>query len=61
MSDSFEILLSQASENLQKCQEEKEVKSCNDCEKLLDCEIRDEYVSAVYGNMNKGGSGGFEF
>ncbi len=61
MSDSFEILLEEATKSLVDCQEKKSVQTCNDCEKLLDCDVRDEYVQAVYGNMSKGSSGGFEF
>jgi hypothetical protein len=61
MNDSFEILLEEKIKILVTCQEKKELKTCNDCEKILDCEIRDEYVQAVYGNMSKGKQGGFEF
>jgi len=31
------------------------------CEKLLECEVRDDYIKAVYDSMSKGAGGGFEF
>jgi len=31
------------------------------CIKILECEIRDKYIKAVYESMNKGSGGGFEF
>lgn len=46
---------------LQQCQKEKGVSSCTLCDKLLDCEVRNAYVSAVYDSMSKGETGGFEF
>ena len=46
---------------LQTCQEEKSVKSCMECEKTFECEIRKAYVKAVYESMAHGQSGGFEF
>ena len=61
MSDSFEILLEEKIKSLVDCQEKKSVTTCNDCTKLLECDTRDEYVQAVYGNMSKGSQGGFEF
>ncbi|MFV0481569.1 MAG: hypothetical protein ACK5LP_06260 [Campylobacteraceae bacterium] len=48
-------------ENIQKCQEEKEVKSCFTCKNFYDCEIRKKYVQTVYDSMSHGESGGFEF
>ncbi|HGZ69826.1 MAG TPA: hypothetical protein ENL00_00355 [Nitratifractor sp.] len=46
---------------LQKCQREVGLESCFPCEKLLKCELRKEYIQAVYASMNKGSGGGFEF
>ena len=48
-------------EILKKCQVENKLSSCISCLKLLDCEIRKEYIDAVYISMNKNKSGGFEF
>ncbi len=46
---------------LQKCQKEHKVDTCSDCELYIPCEVRKEYVKAVYSSMNKDKSGGFEF
>ncbi len=46
---------------LLKCQEEKNLKSCMDCEKLFECQIRKNYVNSAYASMSKGQTGGFEF
>ncbi|PAF44783.1 hypothetical protein [Helicobacter sp. 11S02596-1] len=46
---------------LQTCQQESAVRSCLKCEKIFDCQIRKDYVKAVYESMNKGQSGDFEF
>ncbi|SFV68780.1 hypothetical protein MNB_SM-4-1081 [hydrothermal vent metagenome] len=46
---------------LQACQVSKGHKSCSLCEFYFRCEIRDEYVKAVYNSMSKGDTGGFEF
>jgi len=59
--DSWETLLQEKKEALQLCQKKLNVDSCLKCERLLDCEIRDAYVKAVYDSMNKGKGGGFEF
>ncbi len=59
--DRFEIYLDEMIEKLQTCQKEKGVKSCSDCELFLSCELRKEYVNAVYNSMSKGETGGFEF
>lgn len=31
------------------------------CDFILECELREIYVKAVYESMNKGSGGGFEF
>lgn len=57
----YEQRLVKATEILVECQKEHGLKSCFSCEKLLDCDIRRDYVKAVYESMSKGESGGFEF
>ena len=59
--DKFELFLDEMIIKLQKCQDEKGMKSCSICESYLKCEVRDEYVKAVYNSMSKGDTGGFEF
>ena len=59
--DEWQIALSQKKEALETCQVNYQVKSCLQCEKLLDCEVRDAYIKAVYDSMSKGAGGGFEF
>jgi len=59
--DEWQIALSQKKAELENCQSEHQVTSCMKCEKLLDCELRDSYIKAVYDSMSKGAGGGFEF
>ncbi|MDD5406081.1 MAG: hypothetical protein PHE73_03960 [Sulfurovaceae bacterium] len=59
--DQWEEALQVAIASLQDCQKSNELTSCFDCDKLLDCELRNNYVKAVYESMNKGETGGFEF
>ncbi len=59
--DKFEIYLDEMMIKLQACQKEKNLKSCSACEHYIGCELRDEYVKAVYNSMSKGDTGGFEF
>ena len=59
--DKFELYLDEMIIKLQKCQEEKTFKSCSACESYLKCELRSEYIKAVYNSMSKGDTGGFEF
>jgi len=59
--DKFEIHLDEMLEKLQTCQKEKQHKSCSNCEFYFGCELRNEYVKAVYNSMSKGDTGGFEF
>ncbi len=59
--DIYQQRLNERLEKLQKCQKDKKVGSCFKCEKLLNCQIRDEYVQALYQSMSKGKVGGFEF
>jgi len=59
--DEWQIILRQKKAELEACQKEQHVKSCMQCDKLLDCVIRDSYIKAVYDSMSKGKGGGFEF
>ena len=59
--DKFQLYLDEMLEKLQTCQVNKGHKSCSLCEFYFGCEIRDEYVKAVYNSMSKGAAGGFEF
>lgn len=59
--DKYKELLVSVTKNLKDCQNNLQLQSCFDCEKLFDCEIRKNYVNAVYSSMSKGQSGGFEF
>jgi hypothetical protein len=59
--DEWQITLKQKKVELENCQKEHNVSSCLKCNKLLNCELRDTYVKAVYDSMSKGKGGGFEF
>ena len=59
--DEYEKALEVQLLKLQECQSQKKLDSCMKCDLLLDCEVRNEYVKAVYMSMNKGVTGGFEF
>jgi hypothetical protein len=59
--DEWQIALASKKIELENCQGEHQVTSCMKCEKLLDCELRDSYIKAVYDSMSKGAGGGFEF
>jgi len=59
--DKFEVYLDEMLQKLQNCQTEKAHKSCSLCESYFGCELRNEYVKAVYNSMSKGDTGGFEF
>lgn len=59
--DKYELRLQEQMEKLKQCQEEKGFDSCFNCDDLLLCKIRSDYVKAVYQSMNKGQDGGFEF
>ncbi len=59
--DKFEIYLDEMIEKIQECQKNKTHKSCSVCEHYFGCELRNEYVKAVYNSMSKGDTGGFEF
>ena len=59
--DKFEIYLDEMIIKVQTCQKNKSLKSCSDCKEFLQCDLRDEYIKAVYNSMSKGDTGGFEF
>ncbi len=59
--DKFELHLDEMVKKLQECQTYKSLKSCSDCKKYLECELRNDYVNSVYNSMSKGDTGGFEF
>ena len=57
----WEQLLNEQIILLQNCQTSLNKTSCLNCDKLLDCELRKDYINAVYSSMSKGSTGGFEF
>ena len=59
--DEWDIKLDKKLAELKTCQESNSLKTCSDCDKFFDCELRKKYVFAVYESMNKGAGGGFEF
>jgi len=59
--DEWQITLKQKKAELENCQKQHNVSSCLQCEKLLNCALRDAYIKAVYDSMSKGKGGGFEF
>jgi len=59
--DKFEIHLDVMIQKLQACQEERSHTSCSACVEFLHCQLRQEYIQAVYNSMSKGDTGGFEF
>ncbi len=61
VSDIYEQDLQEKKAILQACQNDKNVTTCSDCEKMFECDTRKTYVKAVYESMAKGHGGGFEF
>jgi len=59
--DKFELHLEEMLKKLRACQQEKGFSTCSACEVFLQCDVRKEYVDAVYNSMSKGDTGGFEF
>jgi len=59
--DKFELFLEEMLQKLQSCQKNKNHQSCSQCEHYFDCDLRHDYVKAVYNSMSKGDTGGFEF
>jgi hypothetical protein len=58
---SKEEMLEVKVKELRSCQEKIGKTSCFSCEKVLNCQTKQEYVKAVYESMNQGSSGGFDF
>ena len=46
---------------LKNCQIKNNIDSCMQCDKIIGCKVRQDYVIAVHQSMNKGTGGGFEF
>ena len=61
VTDIYEQDLQEKKVLLQACQQNKDVVTCSDCEKMFECDTRKTYVKAVYESMAKGQGGGFEF
>ena len=59
--DRWKAALAREKEKLQKCQNDRKLKSCLPCPEIVECETRKSYVDAVYKSMNRGKGGGFEF
>ena len=59
--DKFETHLRGMIDKLQECQNNKNLKTCSDCDQYFSCELRSDYVKSVYNSMSKGDTGGFEF
>jgi len=59
--DQWQTALEKEIEKLKACQQSKNLDSCYKCEQILNCEIKESYIRAVYESMNKGSGGGFEF
>ena len=59
--DEWEIKLEEKIVELKSCQDSNNLKTCSDCSKFFECELRKKYVISVYESMNKGSGGGFEF
>ncbi len=59
--DEFELHLEKMIKELQECQHKKNLNSCSPCELFFECQLRKDYVDAVYNSMSKGQTGGFEF
>jgi hypothetical protein len=59
--DKFELHLDEMIDKVQTCQRDKALESCSRCEAYFECQLRSDYVNAVYNSMSKGDTGGFEF
>ena len=59
--DQWQVALDKALVELQNCQQNKGLDTCTKCSEVFSCQIKKEYVLAVYESMNKGSGGGFEF
>lgn len=59
--DVWQQALAEKKSELEACQKSRQLASCMACENILDCDVRESYVKAVYDSMSKGTGGGFEF
>ena len=59
--DEWDLKLDKMIVELKNCQESNSLKTCSDCNKFFECELRKKYVIAVYESMNKGAGGCFDF
>lgn len=59
--DEFEEKLVESTKKLTECQTQKQKETCTQCEHVIGCETRKEYVDAVYLSMSKGQAKDFEF
>ena len=59
--DRFELEMDNKKEILQNCQSDKGLNSCFNCNELFNCQIRKDYVAAVYNSMSKGNVGDCDF
>ena len=58
----YKQVLEEKTKAMQECQKNTQNKfSCIDCEKMFECNIRAEYVKAVYENMSQGKVQNFNF
>lgn len=61
MSQPYTQEFQQAREELMKCQKEKQLSSCMQCPKILECHTRERYVKETYSHLSKGKNGEFSF
>lgn len=61
MENDFDKELDIKLKELNECQQNNNVDSCLKCDKIIECEMRNSYVEAVYKSMNSGSSGEFDF
>ena len=59
--DKWQKALNEKLIQVQHCQKNFKISSCLKCDKIFQCQLRQEYIKTVYESMNKGNSGGFEF
>ena len=59
--NNYEEIQQEMLKKVQTCQKDHDLKTCFDCDKLLDCELRDEYVKATYEYLSEGKQGDFDF
>ena len=61
INDVYEKAVQDNIDILQQCQRDKGFSTCTMCELLISCEVRNNYVKAVYNSMSKGQHGDFDF